>query len=790
MGMQHISSSRVQHLPETAGPGYVYAPETREPHLRDYIKMLRKRQRLVIVVFLLVFGLGVYITFSQTPLYAARAILKIDPQDPGVIQLHEILAAQSQGAISPFDETQLVLLRSRPLAARVITELGLESNSSFTQRIPPNILQQALSWVLGSVRAVLTYVVDLLRSSPPPQEKHAAAGGEERLEPRVPPGLVSRYLSFLTVSPIKNTRLVEIQFTTPNPKLSQRLADAHAEAFIRTSLETRFELTKEAREFLEKKLAELGKKVRQGEDALQQFRQTHGVVSLEGSENLVVERMVELNRRLTEARARRIELESLYHVIENRNQRTLSEVIDNNVIQQLKTTILNLEAQYTQLAATFTPSHPRLVEINEQIREARRRMDREVDNVVRKIQSDYGAARAREEALQAEAEQQQKAAIDLKEVGAQYRVLQTEADSNRALHENVLKRLNETTLSNDVPVSNIQITQPAERPQIPSSPLVERNLLLTITVGLFLGCGLALFLEYMDSNLHTPEDVWQAAAVPTLGVVPHLRAFRRQVSGRGRLLTPFPVRQLAHRSGIKNGVSSSELIVSYHPFSLLAESYYSICSSLLYGQKENAPQTILVTSARPGDGKTITTLNLAIALAQDGRNVVVVDADLRKGKCHAFLGIENHRGLTNVLTGRLTLEEGVQKTALPGLSLLTRGITPLNPMSLLGSPQMQAVLETLQQRFDFVLIDSPPAILLSDAAVLSQLCDGVLLVVRAQTTTSETARRLVEQMAAVHAPILGVVLNGVDIRTPDYADYIHYYKSYYSSDLSREERKN
>ena len=183
-------------------------------------------------------------------------------------------------------------------------------------------------------------------------------------------------------------------FSTPDPHLSQKLANTHAVAFIRTTLETRFELSKEAREFLEKKLAELQTKVQQAEEALQRFRQAHGVISLEGNENLVVERMVDLNKRLTEARARRIDLESLYRTVENQNSRYLSEVIDNNVIQQMRTNLLALEAEQAQLSATFTPAHPRLVELNQQISEARRRLDREIANVVRKIESDYGAARA------------------------------------------------------------------------------------------------------------------------------------------------------------------------------------------------------------------------------------------------------------------------------------------------------------------------------------------------------------------------------------------------------------
>lgn len=783
--MQQIPSWRSPHLLEGGAVAPLPPPESQEFHLRDYWKMVRKRRRLVATVFLTVFALGAYLTLSQTPLYTATATLKIDPQDRGVIQIQEILATQS-GEMVDFDyyETQFALLRSRPLAARVIATLDLASNPAFTASIPPNLLVRLQYRLVGMVEAGYDVVHDLFASpsAPDPAEEAPSETAEQQQEEvtsTVAPWLVHRYLGFLTVTPVKGTRLVQIAFTTPSPRLSQQLANAHAEAFIANTLETRFELTKEAREFLEKKLVELGGKIQRGEEALQRFRQTHGIVSLEGNENLVVERMVDLNKRLTEARARRIELESLYRTVANRNARNLSEVIDNTTIQQLKTALLNLEAEYARLGAAFTPAHPRLVELSEQIREARRRMEREIDNVVRKIESDYGAARAREEALQAEAERQQQAALALKEVGAQYAVLQADVDSNRSLYDSVLKRLNETTLSNEVPVSNIHLVERAEKPDYPSSPQTQRNLLLAAACGLFLGVGLALFREYMDASVSTPEEVWQSIAVPTLGVVPHLKSLRHH--GNGVLAARRSPPLLPHRPANATPAFVQQLLVSHHPFSAVSESYHTICSSLLYAQQENPPRVVLFTSAHPGDGKTITTLNVAIALAQRGHSVVVVDADIRKGKCHALLRLENQRGLSDVLAEHCLVQDAVQATAIPGLSLLARGSTHPHPVALFGTPKMADVVETLRQRFEFVVVDSPPAIVVSDAAALAQYCDGAVLVLRAQTTSVETAQRLVARMEAVHAQILGVVLNGVDIRDPDYADYHYYYSSYYAA---------
>ncbi len=775
---QEISPWHSQHLPEVADAEYISNPENAEVHLRDYWRMLVKHRRLVVLVFLVVVGFGTYLTFSATPLYTASATLEIGSQDPAVIQLKALLTTIEQG--SPADtyyETQCALLKSRPLAARVITDLGLESDTAFT-RDDPSLLDRMLSWFFDLIDSVLTHASSLMRSPPTETQKPSPL---EELAVGVHPGLIGRYLHFLSVSPVKGTQLVQVVFTTPDPHLSQKLADAHAAAFIRTALETRFELTAEAREFLQQKRVELQAKVQKAEETLQRFRREHDVVSPEGSENIVVERMIDLNRRLTEARARRIELESLHRTVENQNSRYLSEIIDNNVIQQLKTSLLALEAEQARLSATFTPAHPRLIELSEQISEARRRMDREIANVVRKIESDYGAACAKEEALQAEAERQQQAALNLKEIGVEYAVLKAEVDSSRAVHESVLKRLNETNISNDVPVSNIQIRERAEKPRLPSFPQTQRSLVLAASCGLLLGSGLALFLEYMDSSISTPEDAWRAMAVPTLGVVPHVRFLRRRIYGYSHLPKRSPANGLAHPWTAQGHSFSQHLTIAHHPLSLFSESYRTIHTVLQLTYPEQSPRVILLTSAHPGEGKTMTTVNLAITLAQSDHTVVVIDADLRKGSCHTLLGQHNHRGLSQIITGSVTLEESLQVTPVAGLSFLSRGAIVPNPIGLLRSHRMREVVETLREHFEFVLMDSAPATAVSDAAVLSQLSDGVLLVIRGQRTTSDTARRAVEHLEAVHAQILGVVLNGVDIRNPAYADYCHYYTSYYAA---------
>jgi capsular exopolysaccharide synthesis family protein len=277
----------------------------------------------------------------------------------------------------------------------------------------------------------------------------------------------------------------------------------------------------------------------------------------------------------------------------------------------------------------------------------------------------------------------------------------------------------------------------------------------------------------MDATLSTPEGVWAAVSMSTLGVVPHLKSLRH-----GYKAALPPAHNQLEPPEVADPSVSSELVVVRDKMSVIAESYRTIRTALLLSQAEHPPKVILITSPSPGEGKTVTTLNLSVALAQAGHKVLVIDADLRKGRCHHLVNLPNHAGLSNVLTGNLGLQKAIQKTGIKDLYLLSRGALAPNPVDLLMSQKMRDVLRELRESFDFVVIDSPPAIAVSDSAVLSVICDGVVLVVNGRTTTTPAARRAVERLEKVGAPLLGAILNSIDMRHPDYVDYRTYYAAY------------
>jgi capsular exopolysaccharide synthesis family protein len=755
---------------------YYYADKTEDTHLRHYWNILRKRMRPMIAVFLDVVILGALITLASPTLYRARSVLKIEPQNPtitGVAGVGESLPNQSE--IGPYDyyQTQFTLLKSEPVRARVIKKLNLEKNSTFTGNDGPSLFGAIFNWVSAGWDD-LKYAIGGLFG----RAEQAPAAAAPAYELDAPPWLVARYSRFLTIEPVRNTRLVEIIFNSPDPKLSRDLANNHAASFIEMILESRFSLTKEARDFLGARLAELREKVQNAEQKLNRFRQQHGVVSFDKGENIAVDRLVDLNKVLTQARAERIQAESLYQTTREKNTEHLSNVLSSPLIQQIKAGLANLETEKGRLLAIFTPEHPRIQELNQQINEARRGLRAEINNIVRGIESTYAAARAREDSLDKEAKKQQEAALSLKEVGIEYAVLNEEVVVNRGLYDNVLKRLHETNVANDLAASNMQIVQRAELPMAASSPNWTRNLAISAILGLLLAIGLGFFLEYMDMTVNTPQGVWAAVSLTTLGVVPHVKSLPDKFRSGGFLGGSSKRLNVPERA---NDAMSKELVMARDQISLTAESYRTIRAGLLLSRAEHPPKVILLTSPSPGEGKTVTTVNLGMALAQSEHMVLVVDADLRKGRCHKLVNVPNQNGLVNVLTGQIGLRSSIRETAVRNFFVLPRGALPPNPADLLMSHKMHEVMDELRRSFDFVLIDSPPAIAVSDAAVVSALCDGVLLVFHAQKTSAHAARQAVERFDSIGAATLGVILNGVDIRNPDYVDYRSYYPTYYAS---------
>jgi len=733
-------------------PGYSgYSPlplqEEKEVHLRDYWKVIQKRRWIVIAFFLIVLIATAVGTFKMRPIYRGTATIQINKENPQIVDFKEIFAVNTMDM--DYYQTQYKVLESRTLARRVIQTLKLSEHPEFQPK-PETPFQEWKSKLWASLPGFF--------DSP---DKEASENGRETV-------LTNRFLTKLKIEPIRNSRLVKIHFDSNFRQLSTQVSNSLAAAYIQQNLEARFVSTEQAKEWLTKQLEDLKAKVERADENLQEFGSEHDIISLEEKENVTMQRLTELNETLTKAEAERMAKEALYKQTGVRNFDSFPSILENKLIQDLKQAYIHLEAQYMRLSETFKPEYPEMVRLKNQMETLQKRLKGEIDKMILGIKGDYESS-LRREALLRQAFQQQKAkALEMKGKAIQYNILKREADTNRELYKGLLLRMKEAGVSAGITASNIQIVDPAELPTQPYKPNKRLNLLLAAVVGLFLGVGLAFFFEYLDNTIKTPEDLEQWVRLPSFGMVPEISNGRR---GRLEKGASYPV----------------ELVTFGHPKSMLSEAYRSIRTSILLSSSEKPPKKITITSPNPSEGKTTTVINTAIALSQTGAQVLIIDADMRKPKVHKIFNYENGKGLSNFLSGHGDLESIVKKSEVPNLFYIPCGPVPPNPSELLGSILFKTMLESLEARFDHILLDSPPVLGFADAIILSTCVNGVILTVLGGKTPRETLQRAKEALQQTNTKILGVVINRVDIRRSDYGYYYYRYHSYYGKEGKKKE---
>jgi succinoglycan biosynthesis transport protein ExoP len=727
--------------------------------LRDYWRVMRKHLWLIAACCFGTMLVTALVVLMTVPLYTAETTLLIERQAPQVLDIREVLAEPLMSQEDSFYKTQHTILQSRSLAAQVIQEQQLETDPAFTgegqdKGFGARLLAHVQGWVKG-----------LLLPPPKPIAEDSLA---------VKPELIDAYRGMLVVQPVLRTRLMKIAFTTADPELSARLANAHAQAYIRQRIGLHTKSNEEAQRFLEDKLEELKARVEKSEEALNRYRRAQQIISLEDKENVVVERLAELNRRLTAAEADRIVLESQVHLIRKRDHDSLPDVANNMLIHTLKEQLARLRGEYAYLASQFKPGYPRLDQLQAQVAETRRRLQQEEQKVVAAIQSAYLAAEATEKQLRAKMAAQRAETLRLKDAAVTYAILAREVDTNRQLYDSVLQRMKETGVAAALRASSVFIIDQAQPPHFPSSPQKQKSLLLAALLGLIGGIGLALAMEHLDNTLKTPQEVERYLRLPNLGSVPDFWSLGWRRSA---------VQQFSHPTLQIPSTTPSDggggLVLARRPFFVVTEAYRTVRTAILLSHAEKPPQTILVSSAAHGEGKTATVVNTAIAFAQMGAKVLVIDADLRRSRCGEVLGVQNGAGLTEILTGLREPRELIHPAYTPGLFFLSGGSTPPNPADLVGSRKMRDTLGALQQEYDYILIDSPPVMLVSDAVLLSTMVEGVVLVVDVQQTPKQVLREACARLRYARARMLGTVLNRVDIRKEPHASYIRSYDSYY-----------
>lgn len=735
------------------------------PALWDYWLIIRKHQSLVIALLVLTFAITGLVVFTMTPIYTAESTVLIERQAPRVLEMKGLTNEDQEGADqSDYYKTQYEILQSRSLAAQVIRSMGLAQNPMFTGDSKG-----------GPLTRTIAQLRTLLWSGPDKSYRDTGPEGEIPIDP----GLIDTYLRRLTIRPRVGTRLVVVGFSTPDPALSAQIANAHVNTYILRGMELHAQAGEEAEHFLESKITELKNRVEKSEAALNSYRKSRGIVafSLNDKGKLVSMRLSDLDKALTAAETSRISYEAEVLQINNRNYDLLPEVVDNPLIHSLREQLVQLEAEHASIANRFLPGYPPLAQLEAKLAETRKRLQAENTRIVAAVMSRYHAALERERELRDAEKAETTRAMAMNDSSLQDTILAREVDTSRQLYKSVLERMREISVESEVRLSNISIVDKAEAPRWPSAPRKLMSMFLAGVLGLLAGVGSAFFLDHIDQSLKSVEEAERYLGLPGLGVIPD---FSRDGS-RNHQDDAYASRDAAGRHANRSiERRNAELVISGNPFSVASEAYRTIRTSVMLSRAGDSPKTILITSASPQEGKTVTAINIALAFSRLGGRILLIDADLRRPRCHEVLSCANGPGLTEILTSHRD-PESLIRTAAKDLYFLSAGSIPPNPAELLGSERMRETVCHIAGQYDHVIIDSAPLLPVTDTILLSRAVNGVLVVV-GPASPKQSVSAGCTRLARAGAKILGVVLNRVDVQhNPRHSSYGYYSNNYYSN---------
>jgi capsular exopolysaccharide synthesis family protein len=716
--------------------------------LRDYLRVLIKRIWIVVGTLAIVFGATLIATLRATPIYDAMGSIAINKPDPMLTNLRD--GNNTMDYYDPTDlDTEVRILRSDLLALQVIKQLNLDRLPEFGGHG-------------GPTSSSLEMTTDTLQ----PDSERANL-------------LLGAFKGSLRVLLEPNTRIIDVHFRSPNKELSARVVNTLANTYIEQNFKTRFESTMQASDWLSRQLVDLQMKVETSQEKLVKYQKEHQILGIDEKQNITTAKLDELNKELTIAESERMEKESIYQLAAAGDTEPAAAVANgaaqnkdfantSGLLDKLQAQKADLQIQSAQLGTQFGPAYPKISQINNQLHEIDAQIQAEMKKVAGRLRGDYLASLQRENMLRAAFEQQKQQQNKLNESSIEYSLLKRDFETNRTLYEGLLQKLKEAGVTAGLRSNNIREVDVARTPGGPAEPNIPRNLGFAFVLGLTSGIGLAFLLEGIDNTVRTPEQAQAISGLPSLGMIPlgsKNNADSGAKAGPGLMV-----------AASKEAV---ELITQSRPQSQMAESYRALRTSLLLTSLGAPPKTILITSALPREGKTTTSINTAIVLAQKGVRVLLIDADLRRPSIHKTLGMGPRVGLSNVLTGGATLQQATMRSpVLPNLYVLPAGTPPPNPAELMASVQMNDMLTQLRDQYDHIVVDTPPTLSVTDAVVLSTRADAVVLVIRSAQTTKPALRRARDILAQVNARVSGVLLNAVNLDSPDYYYYYEYQGKY------------
>lgn len=729
--------------------------------IRDYLDIMLKWRWVIITIFLVVVVSVAIHTYTARSVYKTTVRVAIEKENPNVVSIEEVL--QMDASQADYLQTQVDILQSRSLASEVISRLNLEMSPEFSA---PE--KNAINAWIDTAR---DWILSLFMKEEEPDTLSVETES-------VYSTLAGAYLGRLTVEPVRRTRLIDISFEGYYPEIITAITNEHMQAYIDKNLELKFQASQDALSWLTKKLIDVREKLEDAENALQRFKEKEDIVALgdiismggDKGDSIIHQKLSELNSALTAAKIERINLETTQKRLEKIKSKSrlieaFPKIIDNALVNNLKSSLADLQRKKSELGEKYGAKHPRMISLNAEIKQQEEKIIEEIKKIAKSIETRYEIAREREMSLQEEMKREKGKAQNLTKKSLQFAVLQREVESNKQLYNTLLTRMKETSLTSGLKTSNVKIIDRADVPKLPVKPKKKRNMLLAIIVGFAMGIGMAFFLEYLNDSIESPDDVEKHLGIPFLG----------------------PMAYVKHDKN-KNG-NHWELFALHDSKSSAAEALRGIRVNIAFRLQGEGSKSFVVTSANPGEGKSLFASNMAILFASMGKRTVVIDCDMRRPRLHQLAEIDQEPGLSDALIGEVPFSQIVRKGPVPNMFVVTAGTIPPNPSELLTTEKMNEFSRQLHETVDIIIYDAPPVMSVADPLILSQVAKNVVIMVKMGETSKRMAQSVIKQFHELDVKIVGTVLNEVGLgkgryygKYGRYSKYHRYYKRYYKYD--------
>lgn len=686
--------------------------------LHEYLRILFKRKWLILATAVAAVVIGSVRTMMITPLYTSTVRLQIDRNTVKVVEGGSTTPLESGDA--DFLRTQYELLQSRAMAERVAAALRLGEDPSFFR--PREF-------------SVLAFVQGLLTRAPSPETRNVVR--DKAAMERAAAGVI---LGNRIVKPLTGSRLVDVIYSDPSPQRAQAIAAAYGEAFIASNLDKRFQANSYAKTFLEDQIKQLKLRLEESERVLLEFAEREQIVIVNEKSSNAENNLAAANAALGAIISERIKSEQSWNQVSTAKATAINlpQLLTNSVIDGLRARRNQLETEYREKLETYKPSYPSMVQIKNKMTEIERQLAAEVNTLKESFRAAYENALSQETEIRKRIDGLKEEVLDLQKRSIQYNILKREVDTNRSLYDGLLQRFKEVDIAGGVGTNNVFVIDRAEMPGGPSSPNLSRALMMSLLIGLGIGCAAAYGLERLDDSLRDPGEVERLTGLPALGIIP----------------------KITNADDVDPQMAD--------PTSAISEAYRSLCTALQFSSESGLPRSLFVTSAGPSEGKSYTSMAIARHFATLGMKVLLIDADLRNPSLHKKLNLDNSVGLSNYLTGACTPPETFQSTSVANLAFMASGPLPPNAADLLGGTRLHSLISTGLEVFDLILFDGPPVMGLADAPIISNATAGTIFIVGAGQARTSTVASAVKRMHGVRGSLLGTVITKFDARTASY----------------------